>query len=872
MSEGVWERLHQQAELQVEERKTTRPVHELIECDQAGLGLAALPEPSPGDLFFDMEGDPFIEDGGLEYLFGITEVADGRPQFTALWGHDRASEKVAFETLIDLIMARLERDPSLHVYHYAQYEPVALKQLMSRHATREDQVDRLLRAGVFVDLYQVVRQGVRVSRENYSLKSLEVFYMPARAEEIADAVGSIVAYERWRETRDPAELTNIAAYNQRDCESTWRLRGWLEGLRDEWLQTRGWTLPRPQRRSGDPSEGLANTNAETQALVAQLTDGVPVDPVARSPDAAARWLLAQLLDWHRREDKSAWWAFYDRQAKTDDDLVDDAEAIGCIRHLGAVRSEKKSAVHRYAFDAAQEYKLGLGDTPCDPRTGKSCGTIVALDDAAGTLDLKRRPTMADIDHPTSLIPPGPIQTTVMRDALRRLAAWVVADGVDTPGSYRACRDLLLRLSPRLIAGSHGTALVDATEDPVEAAMRIVRSLNSSMLPVQGPPGAGKTYTGAQIIVDQVRRGHRIGVCATTHRAIGELLTAVTKVASEEATPVRILQKCDEDERCLQPSIRHTAQNGDVDQALAGHDVDVVAGTAWLFCRPELAGALDLVVIDEAGQMSLATALGVGTATHNLVLLGDPQQLAQPSRGIHPPGAAVSSLEHVLAGKETLPLDKGVFLPTTRRMHPDVCAFISTAFYDGRLMSNPDCARQRIDGNGLLSGTGLRLAPVAHVGNRTWSPEEVAATRALVDTLLGASWVDAGGQSRPLRLDDILVVAPYNLHVRKLREALPNGIRVGTVDKFQGQEAPVAIYAMATSSAEDVPRNLEFLFSRNRLNVAVSRARALAITVSSPLLLQAGCHTPEQLRLVSALCRFASMATAGGQRRDPVALR
>ena len=652
------------------------------------------------------------------------------------------------------------------------------------------------------------------------------------------------------------------------ASSTWRLRGWLEGLRDEWLRARGWTLPRPQPRSGDPSERLVSTNVETQTLVAQLTDGVPADPAERSFDATARWLLAQLLDRHRREDKSAWWAFYERQAKTDDELVDDAEAIGRIRHLGAVRSEKKSMVHRYAFDAAQEYKLGVGDTPCDPRTGKSCGTIVALDDAAGTLELKRGPTMADTDHPSSLIPRGPIDTAVMRDALRRLAAWVIANGVDAQGSYRAGRDLLLRLSPRLIASPNSAALVGAAEDSVEAAMRLVGSLDQSILPVQGPPGAGKTYTGAQIIVDQVWRGHRVGVCATTHRAIGELLTAICEVASERATPVRILQKCDEEERCPQPLVRHTAQNAEVDEALAAHEVDVVAGTAWLFCRPELEGALDLVVIDEAGQMSLATGIGVATAADNLVLLGDPQQLAQPSRGIHPPGAAVSSLEHVLGGQETLAANAGVFLPTTRRMHPDVCAFISTAFYDGRLMSNPGCEHQRIDGAGLLAGTGLRLATVAHVGNRTWSPEEVSATRALVDDMLSSSWTNADGRSRPLQPDDILVVAPYNLHVRKLREALPAGIRVGTVDKFQGQEAPVAIYAMATSSAEDVPRNLEFLFSRNRLNVAVSRARALAITVCSPLLLQAGCRTPEQLRLVSALCRFAAMATTVGQPQDP----
>ena len=319
---------------------------------------------------------------------------------------------------------------------------------------------------------------------------------------------------------------------------------------------------------------------------------------------------------------------------------------------------------------------------------------------------------------------------------------------------------------------------------------------------------------------------------------------------------------------MQPPVQHTDKNADIDASLASGDVDVVAGTAWLFSRPEMQESLDLVVIDEAGQMSLATALAVGTAGRSLVLLGDPQQLAQPSRGIHPPGAAVSSLEHLLAGEETIPADRGVFLPMTRRMHPDVCAFISTAFYDGRLASNPLCAKQHVGGDASLGGTGLRLARVAHRGNRTWSPEEVITARGLVDALLGTTWTDSHGDTRPLQPGDILVVAPYNVHVRKLRDALPAGVRVGTVDKFQGQEAAVALYAMATSSAEDVPRNLEFLFSRNRLNVAVSRAKALAILICSPLLLQAGCRTPDQLRLVSALCRYAAMATCVAERPGP----
>ncbi|MFN2569249.1 MAG: DEAD/DEAH box helicase, partial [Candidatus Dormibacteria bacterium] len=378
---------------------------------------------------------------------------------------------------------------------------------------------------------------------------------------------------------------------------------------------------------------------------------------------------------------------------------------------------------------------------------------------------------------------------------------------------------------------------------------------------QGPPGAGKTYTGAQIIIDQVRRGRRVAVCANAHRAIGALLNAVCEHARKENQNIRVLQKCDEGQACPSPGVRQTTDNKEIDRALEAGEVDVIAGTAWLLCRPELAAAVDVVMVDEAGQMSLANVVAVAGAGHNLVLLGDPQQLSQPSQGIHPPGVSVSSLEHVLGAEQTIPPERGVFLATTRRMHPDVCAFISRAFYEDRLGSRPDCARQRIDGGSELAGTGLRLASVRHSGNRNWSPEEVAVTRDLVDQLLAASWTDTGGRSRPIGADDILVVAPYNAQVRRLQEALGDGVRVGTVDKFQGQEAPVTIYAMATSSAEDVSRNLEFLFSGNRLNVAVSRARAVSVIVCSPLLLQAGCRTPEQLRLVSALCCFAEMATS-----------
>jgi uncharacterized protein len=861
IGEAPWRRLRQQARLQVVETTTGAQTYELLDVDGPGLGLGSLPPPSPGDLFFDIEGDPFVLDGGLEYLFGITEVVDGRPRFHAFWAHDRAEEKAAFEALVDLVMDRRRRDPALHVYHYASYEPAALKKLMGRHATREDEIDSLLRGGVLVDLYRAVTQGVRVSKDSYSLKSLEGFYMPRRTEEIADAASSIVAYEHWLETGDAHLLDGIAAYNQRDCASTLGLRKWLEDRRDELESRNGHAVPRPEPRDDKPSEQLATMSAEIRGLVEELTHDVPDDPSLRSDEQQGRWLLAQLLDWHRREDKSSWWAYYARCQMTDEELVEDSEAIGSLTHLSAVRTEKRSTVHRYAFDPGQEHKLDEGDTPHDPRTQRACGEIVGVDPDAGTIDVKRGPSFADSQHPTALIPSSPIPTTPMRHALRRLATAVATDGLGAPGgAYRAARDLLLARPPHLRnAVADGAALVSPDGDAVAATGRLVVGLDDSYLAVQGPPGCGKTYTGANVIADLVAQGRRVGVCAISHRAIGNLLQEVCRVVGERAQPVRVLQKCDEDQWCGVEAVQRTHRNEEVVAALSAHDVDVVAGTPWLFADARLDGVLDVVVVDEAGQMSLANACAVATAARSLVLLGDPQQLAQPSQGVHPEGAERSALDHVLAGHDTIPSDRGVFLPTTRRMHPDVCAFVSEVFYDSRLSSDPSCAQQRVDGDAGLHGSGTRFAGVAHAGNRTWSVEEELVVADLVDRLRAARWTDGAGVTDAVGVSDILVVAPYNAQVKRLRAALPDGARVGTVDKFQGQQAAVTVYSMATSSASDMPRNLEFLFSRNRLNVAVSRARALAIVVCSPALLRTPCRSPAQLRLVNALCRYVEMA-------------
>lgn len=873
MGQTTLERLREQARMQVEQRRTGRVDYELLPVEPE-RGLAMLPPPSPGDLFLDLEGDPFATDDGLEYLWGVVDPmspdADGRPGFRALWAHTQADERRAFEDVIDLIVDRLAVEPSMHVYHYAPYEPSVVKRLMGRYATREEEVDRLLRGGVFVDLYRVVRNGVRVSQESYSIKKLEPLYRLDRAGDLADGGSSILEYERWLESgredpegrRDDAILERIRVYNEDDCRSNLGVRDWLEQRRHEIAARDGVEVPRPEPQGSAASVGVDQYRDQAEALAAALTADVPEEAAARSPDHAARWLLAHLLQWHRREDKAEWWHYFHLRALSDEELTDEADAIGGLTLIGPLGEPvKRAQVFRYAFDADQEYKIALGDAPDDPR-GKSAGTVVGLDAQAGTIDLRRQLTW-DRPHPTSLVPGGPFDTKEQRNALLRLGEWVREHGLDDEGPYRAAIDLLRGRPPRVAGVEAGSPLSGPGEGMLEAAKRAGLALDGTTLAIQGPPGSGKTFTGARMILELVRAGRKVGIAAFSHKAIGNLLDEVCEAATDEGLTIRAIQKADEEDRCSADIVGCTDKSGDVLRDLRSGKVDIAAGTSWLWCRAEFAGTVDTLFVDEAGQMSLANVLAMAGAARNVVLLGDPQQLNQPVKGSHPMGAEKSALEHLLGGRQTIPPERGLFLATTWRMHPDICRYTSEVFYEDRLEAEPSLSRQSLAGSGHLGGTGIRYVEVPHSGNRNASVEEVdAVDRAVRSLLEGGQWTDRHGGTRRLTLQDILVVAPYNTQVRRLRDALPDGARVGTVDKFQGQEAPVVFYSMATSDPEEAPRGMDFLYSMNRLNVATSRARGLSVIVCSPSLLKVRCRTPTQMRLANALCRFVELA---GQR-------
>ena len=290
------------------------------------------------------------------------------------------------------------------------------------------------------------------------------------------------------------------------------------------------------------------------------------------------------------------------------------------------------------------------------------------------------------------------------------------------------------------------------------------------------------------------------------------------------------------------------------------DADVVGGTAWLFSREGLRRHFDYIFVDEAGQVGLANMLAMSTCAENVVLVGDPRQLPQVQQGVHPAPADLSCLDWMQGGDAAIRPDRGIFLPITRRMHPKVCQFISKQVYEGRLESHGDTARQHIDGVEAWPATGAHLVSVPHEGNTQTALEEVEAICDAASDLLKGTWTDREGLTRQLTEADIIVVAPYNLQVNALRQALPAGIRVGTVDKFQGQEAPVCLVSMTASSGEEMPRGIEFLLSRERINVAVSRAKALVLVFAAPRLLAAKCTSVEQMALVNLLCALAEQGS------------
>ena len=841
------QRIQRQAQAQLTGRERRQPFHKLIRPPEDGRGLLALPEPSEGDLFFDIESSRPGQHEALEYLFGFVDRDGG---YEDRWAFDREAEPHVFEDFIDLVTERRERFPDLHIYHYGGYETGALKRLMSRHATREDAMDALLRRRVFVDLLQVVKQGVVASVESYSIKEIEPFYGFAREQDLLEAirarVRTDVALDFGRPIA-PEDEEVIRRYNREDCLSTLALHGWLEERRGKLTEKIG-PRERPALEiSPEREQAQSEAAARVADLEARLVDGAP------EHEGEARSLLRFLLDYYRREDKSWWWDYFRVCDLDAGELEEDRGALGGLECEGEVGRSARSALCRYRFPT-QEHPIEVGKKVHDTATKEPPGTVDQVGE--GRLILKRGPLVGQRPHPRALVPSDVVPTWDQRDSLFQLGEGVADAGFPDEDLRRAVFDLLRRIPPRV--GDPATSLLRPGEDVVAAALRLALALDREVLPVQGPPGSGKTYTGARIITALLATGRRVGVTAQSHQVINNLLDQVCAAADQEGIDFRGVQ-ITRGRGCADARFTVEESSGNARSATADPEIGLIAGTTWVWARGDMQDTVDVLVVDEAGQFSLANTLASAPSAKSLVLLGDPRQLDQVTQGVHPEGSSASALGHLLGGEKTIPPDRGLFLDRTWRMHPDICRFTSEVFYEDRLLAQPDLERQEIQGS-PLPGAGLRLVPVEHEGNQRESPEEADRIASLVDGLLdAASWTDAGGVSRRITPKDILIVAPYNAQVNLLTRALDGRARVGTVDKFQGQEAPVVFYSLATSTPEAAPRGMDFLYSLNRLNVATSRARCLAVVVASPELFFPECKTPHQMRLANAFCRFRELA-------------
>lgn len=838
-------KLEAQAALQARQRSTGVPQYEIVDPQP----LTLLPEPDAGDLFFDFEGDPlWTPDGrhwGLEYLFGVLEAGPAG-KFRPLWAHDRVDERKALTDFLALVAKRRKRRPHMHIYHYAPYEKSALLRLAGRYGVGEDEVDELLRSGTLVDLYPLVRKSIRVGADSFSLKALEPLYMGSqlRAGDVTTATGSITSYARYCELRADGRreeaasvLKEIEDYNHYDCRSTQELRNWLMLRAYESGVLPVGAQPVSDGNTVEDRDGLAMTLAAFGGA-AGLGD--------RTPEQTAVALLGAARGYHRREDKPFWWAHFDRLNFPVDEWADDTDVFvaehASVAHDWHTPPRARKPQRRVRLrgglargdltkDVFALYEppapAGMSDNPDRRAAGRA--TVIEADDPAVPSEVVIVERVgADGDTfdqlPFALAPGPPIATTALRQSIEVTAAEVAEALPGLPAT--AVVDILLRRAPRTRSGGALPHAADAVTDITAALL----DLDASYLAVHGPPGTGKTHTAARVIGELVTRHRwRVGVVAQSHATVENVLSCVIDAGLD---PQRVGKK--RHDRGTPPW--RELDGGSYAAFIADTAGCVIGGTAWDFANANRVppGSLDLLVIDEAGQFCLANTIAVAPAAANLLLLGDPQQLPQVSQGTHPEPVDTSALEWLVDGQRTLPDTRGYFLDRSYRMHPDVCAAVSRLSYEGRLRSHECTAARRLDG----CRPGVRVHAVPHHGNSTESPQEADAIATEIGRLLGASWTDEHG-TRPLTAADVLVLAPYNAQVALLRRRLAaaglGDVRVGTVDKFQGGQAPVVFISMTVSSMDVVPRGISFLLNRNRLNVAVSRAQYAAVVVRSPAL-------------------------------------
>lgn len=897
-------KLKAQAKIQLESRGELKPKFDVLNAEP-GKGLSALPVASDLDVFFDMEGHPLME-GGLEYLWGVSyikpekdAVLGNKYPYKDWWAHDQAQEKLAFEGFIDWAYARWLADKTMHIYHYASYEITAIKKMVIRYETRELEVQTLFENKVFIDLYRIVQTGLLIGEPKYSIKNVEHLYRDARNTVVANGGDSVVFYENWRasggviawETSPDGYqswkiqpdnfnwhkwlvLNEIREYNIDDCESTLELVSWLRNIQSQkGIQFE--TVAPKLLVEEEPTDRVIANRVQREALEnrqQQLIESFNKNEELKKDKYAQ--LLVSLLHFYVREKKSKNFEYFLRLEKNDEELSDDDMVISNIELLNTdIQGEKIFCTANFSLDQPLRKDKIKTATIKDSNVKVNKITFLDIFEANGDIDLRFGKITFELNknhedaldlNPLTLFCSDDFLPT---DGLERELCSITEAYFNKGHLSNALKTIFDQASPRFLTDR---SLLPVTrhhyfdnEKYDTALIEAISGMNESCLCIQGPPGSGKTSTAKKVIKALLEKNKRIGIMSNSHAAIMNLLeplardlpsVLIAKIAGFESIQT-FEEKYPEG---TYPKFRFR-KNMSFTKKESFENFRVIGATVYGFSN-EITHTqpFDYLFVDEASQVALANLVVASSAAKNIVLMGDQMQLEQPIQGSHPGSAGASALEFMLQEHAVIPEDKGIFLERTYRMHQDICKPLSEIVYEGKLQADDANGNQKIKiDNPVLITKQKGILPifVEHTGNTQSSEEEVEKIKEIIAELKTGYFINKQNNSEPINNKSILIIAPYNMQVNLLKESLGLEYQIGTIDKFQGQEAPVVIVSMAVSDITETPRGLDFIFDKKRLNVAISRSKALAVVVANKNLNNCVVNSLDQMEKVGFFCQL-----------------
>ena len=725
-----------QAKLQKEYEKTGKPVFRIYEDNLNKIkGFNLLPRESKCDLFFDIESVPdYVVPGKLEYLFGFYYIENDKEKFKPIWAHTKKEEKNNVLKFFDFTKKHFEKYPDAKIYHYASYEITALERLTSFHQVNMVEYDHYIILGKFVDLFRVTKQALLVSENSYSIKNLEKFYNFKRSGDLQKGDISQDYYTEWMENKDQKLLDEIEEYNKQDCESTYQLRNWLLKVKPE--NTRWFLSSKEEMELRDNEikmleyqKKISNTQIENKSI---------------------KEIITSIIGYYNRENKPEWREYFDRKHLTDDELIDDPTCIGNMHIFGSQVQEKRSLIYTYKYED-QEFKIKAGKEATlannlDPEIKDRAGSIISIDHDKKIVTIKRGTSQGRLQDNISIGPPPPFKT----DKLEASTYKFIDSVIEKKNKYNALISILLKQNPKIKGIKEGDKIIK-THDFTSEIPKIISNLDNSYIYIQGPPGTGKTTQASNAIVELLKSNKKIGITANSHKVIHNLLDKIENISS--GVPFRGLKmgrSTDEDTIYNSQHIKTSSNEKDFIDGLNSNNTLIYAGTKYHFSSSYYDSKLDYLFIDEAGQVSLADIIAIGSVAKNIVLIGDQLQLGQPIKGSHPGESGKSILDFLLEGKDTIPAHRGIFLNKTYRLNSKINEFISNNFYEDKLVTDVITDKRKIsfDKKHIIKKEGVHHISMDHKDNIQKSIEEGQVIKKILNEMIGLKYFD-GAKDRKL---------------------------------------------------------------------------------------------------------------------------